>query len=396
MIPYIIGNGFSIQSTIIPSHHKLTSVSPSNKNPQLIQPQIVQQVSLGSSVVSSNENKIYHCTHCQQLFLKLKAFKKHQCLSVSNSREKKNADHQLSDQIDESPTKKSRFSPRQNEITQSTPIIITSNKTSIDTKQVKNKIVNMNSSDLLLNENHTLLKHPLVVKTLLETYKVSSLSELNLTHDTNNKSAQHNEQTQSSLFNLTKNFFMCSACGYRGNTVRGVKQHGKSHLQEREHFGIISATERHPLLVYYSLNDMELQSLSVANKRCSVFLQEFSIKDSVSNGEIRETMQDSFKDKKYEENSSGGGEIASKSSNELSDDYQEAKFQHQPITKKARLLDAHQKAQDSLASNLKCVDDLPGSIIKLDNSQTYCFKCNIQFQQVSNYLAHKTNYCNDN
>ncbi len=268
-----------------------------------------------------------------------------------------------------------------------------------------------NAAYSFLNDQN-LLKHPLVIKTLLETYKVSSLSELDsLNNNTNNNTNNHEEEkSNGNEFNLVKNFYMCSTCGYRGNTVRGVKQHGKSHLQEKEHFGIISATEQKPLLVYYSLNDggSELLQSNGTNKKIMItslkaLSQDLLVKAIVNKGD------DNIKDSSIT-NKISGNELDSSlfskmnSSNHSSLNIAGNQIQ-QPVSKKARLLDAHHQKmqQDTLESlNLKSGEDFSSSLesssssSKLDKSQTYCFKCNIQFQHVSNYLAHKTNYCIDN
>ena len=69
----------------------------------------------------------------------------------------------------------------------------------------------------------------------------------------------------------------------------------------------------------------------------------------------------------------------------------------QPMSKKARLLDSHYNQQKIL--NDETTNTITSNTKKQDNdvsenkSQTYCSKCNIQFQHINNYLAHKTNYC---
>jgi hypothetical protein len=405
-----------MQSTIIPSsqhpnnynnnhhhhhnnnHHQLT---------QSIQPKLVQQISLPPSTI---DNKIYHCTHCQQLFIKLKAFKKHQCIyhlsssSSSSSSSKNNSEH-VANKEQQQVTSKNEPVQKTNEnlvsITNSSTRMSSSISNQIK-QSIKTTAANVNKQQPLGNtassflNDQNLLKHPLVIKTLLETYKVSSLSELNSLNNNSNSKNNHDEENKSNVneFNLIKNFYMCSTCGYRGNTVRGVKQHGKSHLQEKEHFGIISATEQKPLLVYYSLNDGGgelLQSNGGANKKMfitslKVLSHDLLVKAIVNKGD--DNIKDSSMTNKISEKSSSGSELDLS----LNIGHQ----MQQPVSKKARLLDAHHQKmqQDSLELNLKNGDDdFSSSSAK---SQTYCFKCNIQFQHVSNYLAHKTNYCIDN
>lgn len=109
---------------------------------------------------TSLQNKIYHCRSCQQLFFNLKIFERHVCQENNNQKTEKND-----------------------------IIKNTLNKT---------KMVQIEES---------LLKHPLVKKTLIETYK--------------------NDEIINSSSIKTTFFFICTTCGYRGNTARGVKQHGK-------------------------------------------------------------------------------------------------------------------------------------------------------------------------
>jgi hypothetical protein len=52
----------------------------------------------------------------------------------------------------------------------------------------------------------------------------------------------HQPITSSSQTNA-KHFYVCTTCGYRGNTIRGVKQHGKLHLSNNEPFNIAGLTD---------------------------------------------------------------------------------------------------------------------------------------------------------
>jgi hypothetical protein len=62
-----------------------------------------------------------------------------------------------------------------------------------------------------------------------------------------------------------------------------------------------------------------------------------------------------------------------------------------PISKKARLL---KFKQDEL-NPVNLVHIQTQLAPKSDKSQTYCHKCDIQFQRMNNYLAHKKSYCKD-
>ena len=161
-----------------------------------------------------------------------------------------------------------------------------------------------------------LLKHPLVKKTLIETYKTDS----------------------------TTFFFICTTCGYRGNTARGVKQHGKLHLQQAEQFAVINITteSNEPILVYNSNEDKELQiQFQQQQQQQQPVVKE---EDKVIKEDTKETTV--------------------------------------PFSKKARILDLHYNQQKKLLEKTEC-----------EQSQSYCLKCNIQFKQINNYLAHKRLYC---
>ena len=360
-------------------------------------------------VISVAENKIYHCTNCQQLFLKLSVFKKHQCIILSNNLDARiNSENvaikemsQINPHVQqqqphhhhhhhhqkhiESNSKLNDMSLLSQDVETSNDLNVTNSITNSAPSQ--NKRAHLTRNELFSSGN--LLKHPLVVKTLLEIYNVSTLDELSALDASDNIEKP----------NLNKNFYMCSSCGYRGNTVRGVKQHGKSHLQEKEHFGIINTNEKLPLLVYYSLNDNELHisskktapmpsSLTVLSqdmaKSGALFHSPTKSEHSEEELDEEETFKTFPSAKKSDINSSSG--IA-----KLLQDCQH-KNQH-PISKKARLLDAHHKMQDSLTMESR--EQVSAAKKQIDKSQTYCFKCNIQFQKVANYLAHKTNYCKD-
>ena len=240
------------------------------------------------------------------------------------------------------------------------------------------KIEKTNSSFEQIDES--LLKHPLVKKTFKETYNLgglaaSQLSDADIAADCPGTNKSH--------------FFICTSCGYRGNTARGVKQHGKMHLAQREHFAVINITDE-PSVVYNSSNDKEFQAQCL----------NFSHTQAESN---EKTMLKRVRtEDPVEENKTTQKEPEEKMSNAA------------PFSKKARLLDSHYSQQkilnESDAANKSTpvgnIVEQTSSLRKLvlepqaaqlnsmkEKSQTYCSKCNIQFQQVGNFLAHKKLYC---
>lgn len=63
-----------------------------------------------------------------------------------------------------------------------------------------------------------------------------------------------------------------------------------------------------------------------------------------------------------------------------------------PFSKKARILDLHYNQQKKQKSDsLKISSTAPSCE---QSQQAYCLKCDIQFKQMNNYLAHKRLYCN--
>jgi len=62
-----------------------------------------------------------------------------------------------------------------------------------------------------------------------------------------------------------------------------------------------------------------------------------------------------------------------------------------PISKKARLLNFKQEEVNPVNLVYTPIQLAQNS----DKSQTYCHKCDIQFQRMNNYLAHKKSYCKD-
>jgi hypothetical protein len=102
-----------------------------------------------------------------------------------------------------------------------------------------------------------LIKHPLVQKTLLETYGLDGTDQLV-------SLLWFGEPIGSCAF------YICTNCGYRGNTSRGVKQHGKIHLSNREHFAVIGASHKAPVVVFNSSMSPESSpSSSLSTSSCS-------------------------------------------------------------------------------------------------------------------------------
>lgn len=221
------------------------------------------------------------------------------------------------------------------------------------------------------------MKHPLVRQTLREMYG-REFDELYGIEDSTGEETTSPEGATSMTKNghTVKNFFMCTTCGYRGNTSRGVKQHGKMHLSAREHFAIINATNSKPCLVYSSLTDANLvqsHTLEQAIKRTSADL-EVDNNEQTATGKVRaddETV------------TSPAGTAAANT------------VQHQqPFSKKARLLEYNNRHQEPAVAGSNDEDDQQHET-KIERPQTYCQKCCTQFQHVSNFLAHKKFYCKD-
>jgi len=268
------------------------------------------------------QNKIYHCRNCQQFFLKLELFEDHSC-------------NNLTEAVNDSRAKLSPTQPP------------------------------ANSSDLDSTIDESLLKHPLVKKTLQETYSGQANSD---------QSKIAPENVKCSSF-----FFICTTCGYRGNTARGVKQHGKLHLAQLEQFAVINISNRAkgPILVYNSNDDIEIQSQTFNSKNSN---RQF---DCEENSLIEKSeMEDSITPENIEKPKSA---ITSTKANDVV----------VPFSKKARILDLHFNQQKMLTQMSNVEMDTPTLVnkIKVEKSQTYCFKCNIQFQHISNFLAHKKLYC---
>jgi len=281
-------------------------------------------VTLAPDTSQSVQNKIYHCRSCQQFFLKLKQFEDHTCNNVAVS-----ADSCLT----KLPSTHSGVADKL-----------------LSLPDVKNQSIEMNIHS---NIDESLLTHPLVKKTIQETY-----------FDQSNKNLNNNS--------LESYFFICTTCGYRGNTARGVKQHGKLHLAQLEQFAVINISNRAkiPILVYDSSDDSEIQTHE--NKNVN---KNYDLEESLSEKHSPEIEDNSIENKpKFLMSSSTNVESSV------------------PFSKKARILDLHYNQQKTLSIQESDKQESANNI-KLEKSQSYCSKCNIQFRHKSNYLAHKKLYC---
>lgn len=189
-------------------------------------------------------------------------------------------------------------------------------------------------------------------------------------------------------------FFMCTTCGYRGNTSRGVKQHGKMHLSAREHFAIINATPLKPYLVYTSLGDVNLASIQQQSQSQPQQQQPTTESEMIPEPAVVE--QKSKPDREPPPPPS----VSSMA----------------PFSKKARLLEYNKGSAAAAESVVTKPDyealnhdeedeeededeaeetDSDSEQVKIQRPQTYCHKCSTQFQHVRNFHAHKKFYCKD-
>lgn len=311
------------------------------------------------------QNKIYHCTNCQQLFFKLKLFKRHSCVLNNNT-----------PVISHPPAPEAAYiKNRRNSSTSSLDTSFEKNNENINKQPLPTDLINKKTPIDQIHDG--LLKHPLVKKTLLEMYDKTTVTN-----------------------DLNKNFFICTSCGYRGNTLRGVKQHGKLHLSNREQFAIINMTDKEPLLAYNSNEDNELQIQLNQKKSLNIQL-DFAKSNKRSSSDI--DSDDSSDKSNKPTNVCKIPMLLLTNSTDIKTDKAIAatpapvQSNSQPMSKKARLLDSHYNQQKIL--NDETTNTITSNTKKQDNdvsenkSQTYCSKCNIQFQHINNYLAHKTNYC---
>jgi len=336
------------------------------------------------------QNKIYHCTKCQQLFFKLKLFKRHGCVTniQSNLPVELNIEPVRSKQTDSTDSRKN--SP----VSSADSSFDKTNDKQLSPNAISNDIKKATFGQISLEDG--LLKHPLVKKTIQEMYESEDSKQLAL--------------------EINRNFFICTTCGYRGNTLRGVKQHGKLHLSGKEQFAIINMAEKEPLLAYNSAEDNEIQIQFSLN---GSQLQNGSQKKQPIADKTRKRFTSNVKDETDSNDDSTEKNSACKIPLLLltNSDNNSKKptatpatavpastsaipIVTQPISKKARLLDSHYSQQKMLIDETKKQENetdtsMPenSSTINSHKSQTYCSKCDIQFQQISNYLAHKNNYC---
>jgi hypothetical protein len=311
------------------------------------------------SSLSLNENdKLFKCNYCKDL-IKMDKVKSHKCIVIQNILKQpasnlNNKEHRSSQNMDSisscaSTLQSTQFSKLLASMVLNPKIIRKyldeECKETIDDNNNRIESIHARSSGLENNINYNneqnneeleeLLKHPLVKKTLSETYGGSDIQKLfsfkqSINEDDININNRH--------------FFICTNCGYRGNTSRGVKQHGKMHINNNEHFAIINATDKFPLVVYNSKHDCDIKILNKAQEKTELI-------DYVNDDENNKI--------KYSESDL----------KELKQDFIESS-------------DSNFLKMQSLTSDLK--------------SDTYCFKCGIQFQHIKNFLAHKKSYCNDN
>ena len=365
----------------LPQPSQLPRLQPLAHNPFLINP----AHALIHHHNQSNEpsNRIYHCKVCQQLFLKFKSFKRHTCF-ISNQKAlasmtptNMQPPKLIVSSASPPPLQNIQPKPSTNN-SESNPVIKGSESSS--------KNDNNNKTDFVINENNkittfklpsnrkceadNLIKHPLVNKTLIEIYGREDLDCEMSGKLVSNALVNTNNGTSVNLF------FMCTTCGYRGNTARGVKQHGKLHLATRQHFAIIQAMDSRPVLIYNSQNECDF--VQSTNKAVNMTTVE----------ELALTLTQDIK--------SSEADKQEKSTSNL-------QHQQKPISKKARLLlDYSKKLREEEEKELELKlneqkrekEEKEAEKLKV-KSHTYCFKCCIQFQHMSNYLAHKKSYCID-
>jgi hypothetical protein len=279
-------------------------------------------------------NKIYHCKVCQRLFLELNAFRKHIC---ENNHNRVALSNDYLDKPD-------------NRVLLGKNDIYCDQETTDGENDIKVKKMEKQENNSLHNFNYLqeILKHPLVIKTLQELYGHEDLKFFE-------------ELYTPSIKGISSNFFyMCTTCGYRGNTARGVKQHGKLHLINKQHFAIIHATKNQPILIYNSEND----SFDTKTSRENIQKANLNFEKHI---DIVETSI------KLNENKTP--------------DFYKSKL---PLSKKARLL--HDYSKSLKEQECEKQEDISLKVVK---AHTYCFKCNIQFQHLNNYLTHKKTYCID-
>ena len=414
--------------------------------PNYMQPQLHQ--------TPAAENKIYHCTYCGQLFLKLKAFKRHQCvlnqaqipqtdsltmqskaslyeqLVLQQQQQSENIKELVvNNSIDRPSSRPASSGSSSSEISTKhldtslkipSPSLLIENTSKFSPRQQQQKIAVKSGGGKSLSFQD-LVKLPSVINTLLKTYDVTTMDELKeYLNDENSTSLNSSDES-------IQKFSICTTCGYRGKTIRGVKQHGKSHLIEKEHFGIIEVKEKLFSLAYYSASDTDIQFSNGVRKTGgagSFFAlphdlingsssKSFSFNKNGSNSDSNEEESSDEENKLddgeggckipllllKEENNSKKNEEASSGSMKRSSEFVKSNADscQQPLSKKARILEGHYNNQKLEQMQNESVHNKTGasSSNKADKSQTFCVKCNIQFQHVKSYLAHKSTYCKD-
>ena len=413
--------------------------------PNYMQPQLHQTLNPAA------ENKIYHCTYCGQLFLKLKAFKRHQCvpnqaqipqtdslmmqskaslyeqLVLQQQQSENTKEMAVNNSIDRPSSRPASSGSSSSEISAKhldtslkipSPSLLIENTSKFSPRQQQKIAVKSGGGKSLSFQD--LVKLPSVINTLLKTYDVTTMDELKeYLNDENSTSLNSSDES-------IQKFSICTTCGYRGKTIRGVKQHGKSHLIEKEHFGIIEVKEKLFSLAYYSASDTDIQFSNVVRKTGgagSFFAlphdlingsssKSFSFNKNGSNSDSNEEESSDEENKiddgeagckiplllLKEENNSKKNEEAS-GSMKRSSEFVKSNVDscQQPLSKKARILEGHYNNQKLEQMQNESVHNKTGasSSNKADKSQTFCVKCNIQFQHVKSYLAHKSTYCKD-
>lgn len=178
---------------------------------------------------------------------------------------------------------------------------------------------------------------------------------------------------------------MCTTCGYRGNTSRGVKQHGKMHLSAHEHFAIINAKSHKPYIVYNSLEDANLlhnhhgeNSSGLKRPISGDFIDVNN--ETTSNSEHSKTADES--------NEASSAAVAN--NNGVS-----SSIGQQPFTKKARLLEYNNNSNKNDDDDESEDDSQEVLTNKIERPQTFCHKCSTQFKQIVSFKAHKKFYCMD-
>ena len=153
-----------------------------------------------------------------------------------------------------------------------------------------------------------------------------------------------------------RKIYICKTCGYRGNTIRGVKQHGKLHFSQTEPFDILEAglDEFDKITIFKNLKETDDKG-----SKC------------LRLSECNESADDTFKIGVKQSNNECKIEMKHNLSNE------EKKRQHMN--------------DDGGVSQMNENDESNDEFIY----QKYCKTCKIQFQQEHSFNAHKKYYCKE-